>query len=121
MAEHARKLIEETMDGDPEGLAQQVERTLLLLLPSGRATIQSCAALLGLSVRTLQRDLDLEGTSFSDLLQGVRKQLADQYFENPRTRITDIAGMLGYNSMGAFTRWHRQAYGMLPRDRRKLS
>jgi AraC-like DNA-binding protein len=121
LADHARKLLEATKDGDLEGRSQQVERTILLQLPSGRATIQSCAALLGLSVRTLQRDLDLEGTSFTDLLHRVRMQLADQYFENPRTRVTDIAGMLGYNSMGAFIRWHQQTYGLLPRDRRKPS
>ena len=60
-------------------LSQQIEQALLLLLPSGRATIQACAALLGTPVRTLQRALDSEGTSFSSLLNKARMQVAEQY------------------------------------------
>jgi AraC-like DNA-binding protein len=119
MAEHARKLIEATMSPEQRSLSQQVEQSMLLLLPSGRATIQSCCALLGVTVRTLQRDLDAEGTSFSRLLHKARMQLANQYLSNPHTRISDVAGMLGYNSISAFSRWHQQTYGMSPKDRRK--
>jgi len=119
LAEHARKLIEATMGSARRNLSQQVEQALLLLLPSGRATIQACAALLGTPVRTLQRVLDSEGTSFSSLLNKARMQLAEQHLSNPGTRITDIAGMLGYRSAGAFTRWHQLTYGSTPKDRRK--
>jgi AraC-like DNA-binding protein len=121
MAEHARKLIEATKSSALDGLAPQVEQSILLLLPSGRATIESCAALSGMSVRTLQRSLEAEGASFSGLLHRVRTQLANQYLDNPRLQITDIAGMLGYSSIAAFSRWHQQTFGMPPTDRRKRS
>lgn len=42
------------------------------------------------------------------------RQLATQYLANPRMRITDIADMLGYSSIGAFTRWHAKSFGCHP-------
>jgi AraC-like DNA-binding protein len=45
-------------------------------------------------------------------------QLATQYLSNPRMRITDIAEMLGYSSIGAFSRWHSQMFGKAPRANR---
>ncbi len=119
LADHARRLLESTMSTERQSLAQQVEQSILLLLPSGRATIQTCADLLGLTVRTLQRGLDAEETSFSLLLGKARVQLASRYLANPRNRITDVAAMLGYGSIGAFTRWHGQTFGQPPRKMRK--
>ena len=69
-------------------------------------------------MRTLQRRLDAEGVSFSDILGQARMQLATQYLTNPRMRITDIADMLGYSSIGAFTRLHAQVFGVQPRHAR---
>ncbi len=119
LTEHARRLLELTMSPERQSLAQPVEQSIMLLLPSGRATVQTCADLLSLTVRTLQRGLDAEGTSFSLLLAKVRTHLARRYLANPRTRITDVASMLGYGSIGAFTRWHGQTFGQPPRKMRK--
>ncbi len=118
LAEHARKLIESVMSPDRHSVAQQIEQSIMLLLPSGRATIQACSELLGVTVRTLQRNLGAEGTSFSFLLNKARMQLANKYLANRRVRITDVADMLGYSSIGAFTRWHVQTFGMPPGKRR---
>jgi AraC-like DNA-binding protein len=72
-----------------------------------------------MTVRTLQRRLDEEGDSFSAILNRARMQLATQFLANRRMRITDIADMLGYSSIGAFTRWHKETYGLSPREARK--
>ena len=119
LASHARYLLETVMKPTSLSAAQDVDRLITLLLPSGRANIQTCAASLGMTVRTLQRMLDGEGTNFSELLNRTRMQLATQYLANPRMRITDVADMLGYSSIGAFTRWHAQTFGMSPRKMRK--
>ena len=118
LASHARQLLELVMKPNSHSVAQDVDRLITLLLPSGRANIQTCAASLGVTVRTLQRTLDAERANFSDLLNRTRMQLATQYLANPRMRITDIADMLGYSSIGAFTRWHSQVFGMPPRKMR---
>jgi AraC-like DNA-binding protein len=116
---HARNLIDTAMSPAASSITQDVEKLIALLLPAGRANIRSCAASLGITVRTLQRMLDAEQAQFSDLLGRARMQLAQQHLANPRTRITDIADMLGYSSIGAFTRWHVQAFGATPSQRRR--
>lgn len=118
LAVHARQLLEAVMSPVERTTAQDVSQLIQLLLPSGRASIQGCAAALGTTVRTLQRMLDGEGTSFSALLNGARMQLAVQYLANPRMRVTDVADLLGYSSIGAFTRWHGAAFGTNPRNAR---
>lgn len=119
LAEHARKLIESVMSAERHSVAQQVEQSILLLMPSGLANIQTCSDMLGMTVRTLQRNLDSEGATFSALLNKAREQLATKYLANRRNRITDIAEMLGYSSIGAFTRWHIEAFGMTPSQRKR--
>lgn len=116
LAGHARSLIDTVMTAADRSVTQDVEALIALLLPTGRANIRTCAASLGRTVRTLQRALDAENTQFSDLLHRARMQLAQQHLANPRTRITDIADMLGYSSIGAFSRWHVSAFGKTPRE-----
>jgi AraC-like DNA-binding protein len=118
LAHHARQLLDTVTSPGERTATQDVEQLIRLLMPAGRATIQNCAASMGMTVRTLQRALDASGTSFSALLNEARMQLATQYLANPRMRITDVADLLGYNSIGAFSRWHRLTFGVPPRDRR---
>jgi len=118
LGRHARQLLEAAMTPGGSSAAEDADRTIRLLLPAGRASIQSCAAALGLTVRTFQRMLDAEGESFSAILNRTRMQLATQYLANPRLRVTDIADMLGYGSIGAFTRWHTSVFGRPPRRER---
>jgi AraC-like DNA-binding protein len=118
LAEHARQLIETVMSTERHSIAQQVEQSILLLMPAGLANIQTCSDMLGITVRTMQRNLGLEGATFKVLLNKAREQLSIKYLSNPRTRITDVAQMLGYSSIGAFTRWHIQAFGMTPSEQR---
>lgn len=119
MARHARQLLDSVMSPTERTAIHDVDQGIRLLLPAGRASIQNCAASMGVTVRTLQRMLDAEGATFSALLNQARMQLATQYLANPRMRITDIAGMLGYSSIGAFSRWHKQTFGEPARTRRR--
>lgn len=119
MARHARQLLDTVMSPADRSARQDVDQSIRLLLPAGRASIQHCAAAMGVTVRTLQRMLDAEGTSFSTLLDQARMQLATQYLANPRLRITDVADLLGYGSVGAFSRWHSKAFGRSPRQLRR--
>jgi AraC-like DNA-binding protein len=119
LAHHARQLLDTVMSPGERTARQDIDQLIRLLMPTGRASVQNCAASLGVTVRTLQRMLDAEGTSFSALLNEARMQFATQYRANPRMRITDIAELLGYSSIGAFSRWHKQAFGQSPRANRR--
>lgn len=121
LALQARRLLEADANAPSRTIAEEVDQLVRLLLPSGRATIKVCAASLGVTVRTLQRRLAAEGEQFGDLLERARMQLATQYLGNRRMRVTDVADLLGYGSIGAFTRWHVQRFGQSPRDVRKVA
>jgi AraC-like DNA-binding protein len=111
LAAHARSLVEAMMGPVERTLAQEVEESIMLRLPAGRASIGATADALGMNVRTLQRRLRLERTGFTDLLERVRAQQAARYLANPRLRLTDVADLLGYASLAAFSRWHVERFG----------
>ncbi len=67
------------------------------LLPSGAVTNQRVARELGMSQRTLARRLDNLGTSFGQILDGIRHQLALRYLGEPNARASQIAYLLGYS------------------------
>jgi AraC-like DNA-binding protein len=91
-----------------------VRKAIYLMLPSGNAACTCIAQGLGRSVRTLQRELDSEGLSFTDLLQEVRHDLAQRYVANPNYSMGQISDMLGYGSQSAFTRWFTSRFGCPP-------
>lgn len=119
LARQARHMLEAVMSPAERTTVQEVEQLIAALLPSGRATLQTCAASLGVTVRTLQRLLDADNENFSSLLHRARMQRAAQYLANPRMKVTDVAELLGYGSIGAFTRWHTQTFGQAPHKWRK--
>jgi AraC-like DNA-binding protein len=117
MAANARRLLGLLpLESGPVGPSERVRRTISLLLPSGRASVGRVAAELGMSARSLQRLLAKEGTGFAALRDEVRRELAEAYLTQPARPITSIAGMLGYASPSAFTRWFAAAFGMSPQE-----
>ena len=80
----------------------------------GRATIEQVAQTQGMNVRTLQRRLEECGVTFSDLVNGVRRDLVIRYLENPSYSLGRIADMLGYSMPSSFTRWFIAQFGMPP-------
>jgi len=119
LALHARNLVNAIIDPGERSLVQEVEQAIQLLMPAGRASIASVADSLGMTVRTLQRRLDEEDASFTDLLDRVRVREVNRHMSQRRMRLTDIADALGYSSLSAFSNWYRGRFGESPRDARK--
>jgi AraC-like DNA-binding protein len=94
----------------------QVENAIAAALPHGKARASTIAKGLGLSQRTLARHLTQNGTSFSNLLNGVRRSLATRYLEDESLSISQIAWLLGYHDVGAFSHAFRQWTGTTPRE-----
>lgn len=93
------------------------------LLPSGEADLAHAAAGLHCSPRTLQRRLAEQDTSFQQVLDRVRLQLVESYLDDPRLKLAEIAGLLGYADQAALTRafqrWRGCAPGEWRRQRRR--
>lgn len=114
LASHARQLVGSMIDPGPRTIEEEVEQSIRLLMPAGRATISGVADALGTNIRTLQRWLDREATSFSELLDRVRVQQVSQHFANRRLRLTDVAHLLGYSTLASFSAWYRNRFDETP-------
>jgi AraC-like DNA-binding protein len=114
LAGYAERYIDTLQSTVSSSTANDVRKAIYLLLPLARASIQHVAATLGLTVRTLQRRLVVEGTEFSNLVNQVRHELAARYIADKRHSITHIAGTLGYRELSSFTRWFGNEFGASP-------
>ncbi|MBD9424715.1 AraC family transcriptional regulator [Pseudomonas sp. PDM15] len=90
-------------------VTHQVRQVLCRLLPQGEPKREAVAQALLLSERTLQRRLQEEGTSYQQLLDDTRRELAEQYLAQPNLTLLEVAYLLGFadpsNFFRAFRRW----------------
>jgi AraC-like DNA-binding protein len=114
MARYAQRFLESLQVDQQTPLMFEVRKAIYLLLPMGRATIEQIALAMGMNVRTLQRRLEENQATFSDLINGVRRDLVLRYLENPGYSLGRIADMLGYSMPSSFTRWFIGQFGMPP-------
>ena len=115
MVSHARRLLEFIPAASgPSPVSERVQRAIVALLRSGRATLDQVAVTIGMSPRSLQRHLAAEGLRFADVLSETRRELAMTYLAGSTHPITSVAGLLGYASPSAFTRWFAAAFGTSP-------
>jgi AraC-like DNA-binding protein len=98
--------------------------TSLRLLLAGHLdeglTIGECAELVGLSKRTLQRRLARHETSFNELHEQTRFDIARQLLRDNSICISEICYELGYANPANFTRAFRRWAGVTPRQHRKI-
>ena len=83
------------------GLADYVE---LALQQEGVPTLEQVAKRLATSERTLRRRLEEGGTSFRNLLDETRAELARSYVRDRRLPLTEVAFLLGFSEPSAFHR-----------------
>ena len=93
----------------PRGdIVAAVRELIEALLPTGGCTIEKVAAHLGVSRRTLHRQLAADGgRTFTGLLEQVRGELLERYRAGGQYSLTEIGERLGYGSLSAFSRWRR--------------
>lgn len=97
----------------------RVAAVLRQLLAQGMAQKEQVASLMGLSPRTLQQRLAEEDSSFLDLLDEVRHQLALDYLADPMLSLGQIAVLLNFSDASAFYRAFKRWTGRVPGDYRR--
>jgi AraC-like DNA-binding protein len=119
MARHAELIVGTLLNpGQDDGL-QQVRKAVRQLLPEGKASLAHVAQSVGLNERTLQRRLAADQVQFSEIVHGVRRELAEGYLADPAVSVTEVARLLGYGQISSFTRWFVAEFGAPPRQWRK--
>jgi AraC-like DNA-binding protein len=92
----------------------KVENVVATLLPHGKAHADEIARQLGLSQRTFARRLSEEGLSFSEVLDGLRSDLANRHLADRDLAVSQIAWLLGYRDVSAFSHAFKRWTGKTP-------
>ena len=69
-----------------------------------------------MSERSLARYLHEEGTTFSALLEDLRRRMALRYVRNSELSFSEITFLLGFSQAAAFYRAFRRWTGQTPRE-----
>jgi AraC-like DNA-binding protein len=93
---------------------EQVRRVINSLLPTHDCTSGTVAQCMGFSLRSLQRRLQSEHTSFQQQCDQVRSELAISYLQESRFSLTDIGELLGFAESCVFTRSFKRWFGVTP-------
>ncbi len=81
-----------------------IQSILFKLIPSGKFTLEDIAKNIGLSTRTIQRNLSAENTTYKQQLQKVQKLMTINYIKNYHIEIDEVAYLIGYSETSSFLR-----------------
>ena len=97
-----------------EDICARVRALLIELMPMGLMTLEDIAAEFAMEPRTLQYQLQQQGTSMQTLRDQTREQLARQYLQHSCKPITEIAYSLGFSAPAHFNRACKRWTGLSP-------
>ena len=89
-------------------VSDRVRAELVRALPAGEIGQATIARALNMSLRSLQRKLTAEETSFRELLDTTRRQLAAQYAEDSTLSASETAYLLGFSEVSSLSRAMRR-------------
>ena len=112
LEDHARMIAPRGPES-PAGFRAEVMNALTATLQDG-GSAAAVARVLHMSVRTLQRKLAGEGTTFRDVLEAAKSQLAQAYLADPRVSVGEVAMLLGFSDPSSFNRAFRRWTGHTP-------
>jgi AraC-like DNA-binding protein len=95
-------------------IVPSVQRSLRTMLMRGQFSEAGIAQAFAVHRRTLNRRLEVEGTTFRRLLDDARFEVARQLLRDSDAAIDQIAGCLGYSGSTAFGRAFRRWSGLAP-------
>ena len=101
-----------------DDLIDRLRRLIREALEDGEPSIERLSLRLQMSARTLQRRLSELSTSFQDVLDGVRFDLARAFLREDRLDVSQVAYLLGYSELRAFDRAFKRWSGVTPGEYR---
>ncbi len=118
MARYTRQLLERVPIKDAP-MSDRVRRVAVLLLPRGHCRAEIVAQHLGVTRRTVANHLAGEHTTFSRVVDAMRQDLLSRYLSERTLSLSQVSALLGFSEPSAFSRWHRQHFGVSARMRRE--
>jgi AraC-like DNA-binding protein len=116
MARYAQRLLESDR-GMNASMSDRVRRLVVLLLPRGHCRVEIVAQQLGVDRRTIANHLAAEKTTFSALVDIMRRDLLERYAKEGARTLSEVAPLLGFSELSALSRWRRRQLGVTARTR----
>lgn len=99
--------------------AESLQQMIRSYASTAWLTIEQASEATNISVRTLQRRLSAEQTTYSRVIERTRAEMAGELLERTDASMAEVAHQLGYRNQGDFTRaFHRWA-GVSPSQFRR--
>lgn len=121
--ESLAKLHDDITEGFIKNMSPEFEdelyRQILKELPNGELSAEKLASRLNMSLRKLQGKLQQQNTSYQQLLDKARKELASKYLSNTRYSITEVTFLLGFASNASFCRAFKRWFDVSPSEYRQ--
>ncbi|HYR83066.1 MAG TPA: AraC family transcriptional regulator [Terriglobia bacterium] len=114
---YAANLLAEAPAGST--FADRARAALVEEMRGGEPRASKVAARLKMSVRSLNRHLAGEGTTYRELLDQLRKELAARHLGDARVSIAEVAFLLGFSELSAFYRAFHRWTGQTPAEFRQ--
>ncbi|MCP5162344.1 MAG: AraC family transcriptional regulator [Hahellaceae bacterium] len=97
-----------------KAITSKVKQLIAGQLAKNNVDAEHIAAELHMSRHTLYRKLKLEDQSFQALIEEVRQEKAIQYLEEGKHSLSEIAFLLGFSELSAFSRAFKRWTGVPP-------
>jgi AraC-like DNA-binding protein len=120
-AAQLQRYIDQVEGRQRSDLLSLTEDVIAALLPKGHCTAERVHAHMGVDRRTLNRWLGSAGLSFKEVRGRARLRLAAAHVAEGWRPLTEVARLLGFSSLSAFSHWHHREYGVSPMQARKTS
>ncbi|MFG6076239.1 AraC family transcriptional regulator [Erwinia sp. OPT-41] len=104
-----------------QSVVDRARSQVRLMLMQGEPALPEVAEKMGMSSWSLQRRLREENLSFTALVDKVRCELATSYLQQRQLPVSEMALLLGYSEVSAFSRAFRRWFGVSPRQWRQAS
>jgi AraC-like DNA-binding protein/septum formation topological specificity factor MinE len=117
MMRYSQLLLAQNLDTSSR-MSDRVRQLVVLLQPRGLCRVEVMAQHMGVDRRTVARRLADEQTSVSALVNDLRRDLFARYLKDGARSLTEVSALLGFSASSAFSRWHRQQFGIAARQLR---
>jgi AraC-like DNA-binding protein len=107
------------LQGGEHGMFDRIGTAIRMRLPNGAPTLDQIASELRVSAASVQRSLAEQGLTYKDAVETMRRNLAKMYLEQRQLPLTEVALLLGYSELSAFTRAFTRWSGVSPRAYRQ--
>lgn len=99
---------------DRSDIVKAAKRNIVKLLPTGDCSREQVARALNVSERSLNSKLRESGTSYQQILEELRSQLAQEYLDRKHLSLAQIGYQLGFADTSSFARAFRRWTGQSP-------